>query len=46
MLINFRVRKFTPKERPVGDFSPRAFAGFMAATINFCRKEQEKENGS
>ena len=44
-IINFRVRKFTPKERFVGDFGPREFAGFLASTINFCRKTHEKENG-
>jgi len=43
-IITFRVRKFTPRERLVGDFSPREFAGFMAATINFCRKKNGKEN--
>jgi hypothetical protein len=42
-IINFRVRKFTPKERFVGDFSPREFAGFLASTIAFCRKKHEKE---
>ena len=40
---NFRVRKFTPIERFVGDFDPRQFAGFLAATINFYRKQKKKE---
>lgn len=44
-IINFRVKKFTPKERFVGDFSSREFAGFLASTINFCRKTHKKENG-
>jgi hypothetical protein len=40
-IINFRVKKFMPRERFVGDFSPRDFAKFMAATINTCRKQQQ-----
>jgi hypothetical protein len=43
-IINFRVRKFMPTERFVGDYSPRQFAGFVASTIAFCRKKYEKEN--
>ena len=43
-IVNFRVRKFTPIERFVGDFSPRQFAGFLAATVTFLRKQKEKEN--
>jgi hypothetical protein len=42
-ITTFRVRKFTPRERFVGDFSPREFAGFMASTIIFCRKQLKKE---
>ena len=42
-IINFRVKKFTPKARFVGDFSPREFAGFLASTIAICRKKHEKE---
>ena len=38
-LSSFNVRKMTPKERFVGDFSPRDFMKFMAATITYCRKE-------
>ena len=42
-IITFCVRKFAPRERHVGNFTPVEFAGFMASTINFCRKEQTKE---
>ena len=41
-IINFRVKKFMPRERFVGDFSPRDFAKFMAATINAHRKEKQR----
>jgi len=44
-IIGFRVRKFTPRERFVGDFSPREFAGFLTSTVSFLRKEHDKENG-
>jgi hypothetical protein len=43
-IIKFNVRKFTPTERFVGEFSPREFAGFLVSTVNFCRKKYEKEN--
>ena len=43
-IFKFDVRKFTPTERFVGEFSARDFAGFMAATIEFYRKKHEKEN--
>ena len=42
-IIKFDVRKFTPTERFVGEFSPREFAGFVVSTVNFCRKKHEKE---
>ena len=41
---NFRVRKFSPIERFVGDFGPREFAGFLASTVHFLRKKHEREN--
>ena len=44
-IVNFRVRKFTPIERFVGDFSPREFAGFLTSTVTFLRKKHNKENG-
>lgn len=44
-IVNFRVKKATPTKRFVGDFNPRDFAGFMAATITFLRKKHHKENG-
>ena len=43
-IVNFRVRKFTPIERFVGDFNPRSFAGFLASTVTFLRKKHDKEN--
>jgi len=43
-IVNFRVKKFTPFERSVGNFSPRQLAGFLAATVTFLRKQYEKEN--
>ena len=42
-IVNFRVRKFTPIERFVGDFSPREFAGFLTSTVTFLRKKHERE---
>lgn len=41
MLASFNVKKMTPKERLVGDFSPREFIRFLASTIIFCRKHKE-----
>ena len=43
-IFKFDVRKFTPTERFVGEFSARDFAGFMAATIRSYIKKHEKEN--
>jgi len=43
-IVSFNVRKFTPKERFVGEMTPREFAGFVVSTVNFCRKKHEKES--
>lgn len=42
-ITGFHVKKVTPKERFVGDLTPREFIKFVAATVTFCRKEKSND---